>query len=111
MNTTNLVIKTERLLLIPISMDYCNSIFKEFSEEIAVFMFPQPAKSIGDTENFINDSIEKMRVGSDIQQVITNLATGEFLGCAGLHKINTTIPVLGVWLKKKPTAINMDKKL
>jgi RimJ/RimL family protein N-acetyltransferase len=100
MTTENLTIKTARLLLKPISLEYCDDIFKEFSKDIAVFMFPQPTGNITDTENFINSSIEKMKAGSEAQQVITNAATGEFLGCAGLHHVDTATPELGIWLKK-----------
>ncbi len=100
MNTTNLVIATERLVLRPISLEYCEDIFKEFTDEVVVFMNPSPAKDISETEKFIFDSLEKMKSGSDVQQVIVNLANGEFLGCAGLHHINTSVPVFGVWLKK-----------
>jgi RimJ/RimL family protein N-acetyltransferase len=100
MDTTNLVITTERLVLKPISLEYREDIFKEFTEEIVVFMNPSPAKDISETENFILDSLEKMKKGSDAQQVITHATTGEFLGCAGLHHINTSVPVFGIWLKK-----------
>ncbi len=99
MNTSNLIIKTERLNLIPISLDFCDDIFQEFTKNITTFMFPQPSGKKEDTIIFINNSLNKMKTGKTIQQVIINLESGEFLGCAGLHDINTKTPELGIWVK------------
>lgn len=57
-------------------------------------------KEISETEEFIKNSKDKMVKGQDLQIVILKIETGEFLGCAGIHKINTDTPTLGIWTKK-----------
>jgi len=93
-------IESERLLLVPISMQYKEEIFKEFTKEITTFMHPAPAKNISETEGFIKDSIKGLAEGSNLQLIILTRDSEEFLGCAGLHHINGKTPEMGVWLKK-----------
>lgn len=100
MKAINLTIKTERLLLKPISLKYLNDIFKEFTEEISFFMFSSSPKRISEAEKSIIDSVEKIKINQEAQQVIMNVSTGEFLGCVSLHHIDTSTPAFGVWLKK-----------
>lgn len=96
----NFSIATERLILKPVSMDWKNDIFREFTPEITVYMFPSPAKHISETENFIQISRKNMEEGIEIVLNVFLRETNEFLGCAGLHQINTKHPELGVWIKK-----------
>ncbi|MFA5248881.1 MAG: hypothetical protein WC415_06760 [Patescibacteria group bacterium] len=56
MDTLELAIKTDRLSLVPISLNYCNYIFKEFTKQITVFIFPQPTGKIDDIIMLINKS-------------------------------------------------------
>jgi len=93
-------IKTPRLTLVPISKSDAQSILKEFTEEITTYMYPKPPESIEDVLDFIHYSIETMKVGNNVQLVITNKRNGEFLGCIGLHHIDQKNPELGIWLKK-----------
>lgn len=93
-------IETNRLLLIPISMNYINDIFNEFTDKITIFMYPKSAKDIKETEFFIKKSIKGLKDGSNLQLVILNKKTKEFLGCAGLHNIDCKTPELGIWIKK-----------
>jgi [ribosomal protein S5]-alanine N-acetyltransferase len=100
MNFLQIEIATNRLLLKPIAMQYKSEIFKEFTEEIAVYMVPRPAKEIFETESFIRESLVGLTEGSNIQLVIIKKDTQDFLGCAGIHRVNTKTPELGIWLKK-----------
>ncbi|EKE21399.1 MAG: hypothetical protein ACD_7C00260G0004 [uncultured bacterium] len=93
-------IESERLLLVPISMNYKDEIFKEFSEDITAYMYPASATDISETEEFINNSIKGLSEGSNLQLVILAKDSREFLGNAGLHNIDSKTPELSVWLKK-----------
>ena len=93
-------IESKRLLLVPISMEYKDEIFREFSEDITIFMYPSPAKNISETEEFIKNSLKGLGEGSNLQLVITARNSHEFFGCAGLHHIDSKTPEMGVWLKK-----------
>ena len=56
----NLIIETERLVLVPITMAHAGPIFKEFTPEITALMYPKSPDHISETEKFITESIEKM---------------------------------------------------
>jgi len=63
-------------------------------------MFPKSPKKIQETIEFIEKSIKENQEGSNFQIVVLNKENQEFLGCAGIHNINSKTPELGVWLKK-----------
>lgn len=89
-----------RVKLVPITFDYAKDIFKEFTPEITAFMYTQSSNDISDTEKWVKSAMEKVKNGEDLQTVILNKDTDEFLGCAGLHSINTDTPELGIWTKR-----------
>lgn len=99
-NQLNTIIETERLILKPIALEYAEDIFREFTEEITTFMFPNTPHDISETEEFINDSRNKMESGEEIVVSIFDKLTGEFLGGGGLHHIDRATPELGIWIKK-----------
>ena len=99
MNLLNVEIETNRLLLRPIGLEYKEEIFSEFTEEIATYMYPRPAKTIAETELFIKDSRKELKKAINLQLVILEKDSEEFLGCAGLHDIDKE-PQLGIWLQK-----------
>ena len=76
---TNIEIKTKRLLLKPISMENKEDIFKEFTDEVSVFMIPRPVKNISETESFIETSLRGLENGSDLQLVVLKNKSKEFL--------------------------------
>ena len=102
-------IKTKHLLLVPVSLDYAEEIFREFTPEITTFMYPKPATKIEDSINFITTAIQERQAGTDLNVAIFSNQTGEYLGGAGLHKIHTDTPELGsdqkdsswIWLWKE----------
>ncbi|BAZ86550.1 GNAT family N-acetyltransferase [Dolichospermum compactum] len=93
-------ISTQRLLLKPISMDYKADIFREFTEEVTTYLYSEPSKKLQNTENFINQSLLKIAKGEELVIVILKKDSQEFLGCSGIHKINSKYPRYGIWLKK-----------
>lgn len=97
----SLTIEGERLRLVAISDEFEQDIFKEFTSEITLYMFPSPAEDIEETRSFIVESRRSMQAGNNLQFAILSKEKGEFLGCCGLHgegKVRT--PELGIWLKK-----------
>lgn len=96
----NLKVETERLLLVSISPDYAEDIFKEFTPEITLWMAPSSPNNISETYAFIDGAVLKMREGRDYVVAILNKETGEFLGGGGLHRVNTKTPEIGIWIKK-----------
>ena len=92
-------IETENLALKGISLEYKEDIFREFTPEVTVYMSPKPADTIEETISFIESSIQSNTERKNLQIVITDKNTGEFLGCGGLHHIDTPTPELGIWIK------------
>jgi ribosomal-protein-alanine N-acetyltransferase len=96
----NFKIETERLILVPIDLAYKDDIFREFTLEVARFLVPQPTGDMANTIYFITDSREKTLNNAELQLIALDKATNEFMGCVGLHDIDTKIPELGLWFKK-----------
>lgn len=97
---TTLTIETERLVLKPISPAYIDSIFHEFTPEVATYMYPRPAEKRIETEAFVRVAQEENEDGTSLTLVITERETGEFLGCVGLHRLTESRPEFGIWVKQ-----------
>lgn len=93
-------VETNRLLMVPVSMEYAAQMFSELTDEITKYMSFDTPKSIDETADFVNQSLGKISKGTDLIVVILDKQTREFLGGAGVHNINTRAPELGVWVKK-----------
>ncbi len=100
MNLSETIITTERLILKSINQSFIKDIFDNFTTEITTFMYPQPSGNIEDTKEFVRISMIGLSEGTNLELVILDKATNEFLGCCGLHKLNESEPELGIWLKK-----------
>jgi [ribosomal protein S5]-alanine N-acetyltransferase len=92
-------IETDRLMLVPVSLDHVDDIMRELTEDITKYMAFYPPKSREDEVDYVNGVIEKMKRGSDLVLSILHKETREYLGSVGLHKINTKAPELGIWVK------------
>jgi len=97
MDFNKIRIKTKRLLIKNISLDFKKDIFKSFNKKVSTYLVPQPSNKITDTEKFIKESIENKTV---LELVITDNKSGEFLGCTVINKINTSNPSLRMLLFK-----------
>jgi [ribosomal protein S5]-alanine N-acetyltransferase len=91
---------TERLKVVPLSLEYAQEIFNEFTEEISTFLHPKPPEVFEDTINYIKSQIPKIENGDELPVVILKKDSGEFLGCGGIHKLKSDSPELGIWIKK-----------
>ncbi len=99
MDTSKIIIETERLYIKSITFEYAKEMFEELNDKITTYMYPRPADNIQETENFIRKSIKENVEGSNFQTIIIEKNNLEFLGCAGINKINTKTPELGIWIK------------
>jgi len=99
-NMAAVKIKTDRLLLSPIDYSHTEEMFTQFDKETTRYMFPKPAEKIEETRAFIKTSLEELSNGTALQLMIIIEKTKEFIGCAGIHKINSLKPELGIWIKK-----------
>lgn len=94
-------IEGERVRLVSIAERFAQDIFAEFDSDITTYMFPKPAASLEETKAFIQASLKAFDEANDLQLVILDKTTGEFLGCCGLHGgDDVRNPELGIWLKR-----------
>ena len=88
-----------RINLVTTSTDREEDIFQAFTKEVTTYMFPSPANNLEETHNFITKSREAIVAGHNLQFVILDKATSEFLGCVGLHgEENVRTPDIGCCL-------------
>ncbi len=72
-------IKTSRLKLRPTSPEFAQDMFKEFTDEVTRYMGPSPSKSIDETLKFIEDSLECMKQGNNLQFWFFTLKSGSII--------------------------------
>ena len=90
---------TQRLLLVPISMKFKVDVFNNFNYEVTRFMMPKPAIDISETEAWIKSTIKKYEDKEEIVFAALLKDSHEFIGCMGLHHMDTDTPELGLWTK------------
>lgn len=96
------VIESARLRLTPTAKTDAEDIFRAFTAEVTRYMFPRPAERLEDTLRFIEESRKATEAGANLQLTVSSKATGEFLGCCGLHGHESVrTPELGVWIKRQ----------
>lgn len=100
MNLEKVVLKTSRLKLVPINLDYKLFILNNFTTDITKYMYPQPTGEIKDTIKFISTAMDGLKHGTNLQLVIISKRKKEFIGCVGLHNLLSKQPEIGVWIKK-----------
>ena len=97
----SVIISGVRVKLVPISLEYSEVIFKEFTDEITRYMIPATPATLEEIHAFIQSSMRKMDENTDLTLAILNKHDDEFLGVCGLHgALNPDEPILGIWLKK-----------
>ena len=90
---------TQRLLLVPISLKFAKDVFNNFNYEVTRYMWPKPADDISETEAWIMSSIKKYENKEEIVFAALLKDSNEFIGCMGLHHMDTDTPELGLWTK------------
>lgn len=103
-------IATDNLILKPITMEYKEDIFREFTHAVTVYTYPKPPEKLEDTVRFIEKTMKANQEGKNLQLVVLNKKTKEFLGCAELHNIDTKTPELGIWIKKSAQGNSYGKE-
>ena len=98
-NIKNITIETERLLLVPTTKAYATEIFNEFNEEVTRDMRFAPSKNIEETENNLQEAIQKMNDGVVKDFIGLDKATKKFIWRITLTNIHTLTPIIGLRVK------------
>lgn len=97
----SVVITGDRVRLVPVSPEYSETIFQEFTDEITRYMVPATPANLQEVDDFIQASISNMSEKNELILAIVNNRNDEFLGICGLHgDPDPDEPVVGIWLKK-----------
>lgn len=75
-------------------------IFAAVSPTITRFMSWDPSPSPAAFAEVWRQWLPRMTAGTDLSLVIRLRATDEFLGVAGVHRIGSAEPEVGIWLKE-----------
>ncbi len=97
---TSITFTSERLKFIIVNENYKEDIFKELTDEVAKFLPFIPTHKLEDTQGFIDYSLNQLKLEKDITLIATDINTGEFIGCCGIHDICNESISLGIWLKE-----------
>lgn len=92
-------IETSRLILIPVSEDHIEEIFKYFNKQVTTYMIASEAKDIDETCEVVQKFIKQRKNNTDYVYAITLKASNEFIGLVGVHNLQEEIPKLGIWTK------------
>lgn len=93
-------LETKHLILTPIQVSDAEAIFYFFNERITTYMYPAPAKTIDDTLAFIHGSIKLREEQKEIVWVGRLKYDDTFVGCFGLHHMDSRTPELGLWIQE-----------
>lgn len=96
----NITLHTKNLVLKPIQLSDAEAIFHFFTPKVTTYMYPAPARTIQDTLDFIHTAIKLREEDKEIVWVARLQVDETFVGCMGLHHINTRTPELGVWIQE-----------
>jgi ribosomal-protein-alanine N-acetyltransferase len=97
----NIEIVANRIVLRPVSMEYKEPICREFTTEVTKYMPFTPSGDITVTEDFIRNSRQELLDQTNLELcILLKNNDHEFIGCCGLHCINTRAIEIGLWLKK-----------
>lgn len=101
LNLDEVEINSARLILRPVSGEFAEPIFADFTPEIARFLIARSPTQLSETAGYIAEAVENRRQGTDLSLVILHRETHEFLGGCGLHnRKSSREPELGIWIKK-----------
>ena len=93
------LLKTERLMIQPYSNSYLEQYFKEFTDEIVKYQYPDSYCNMNKANEVMAKFAADMEKGKMLELVILT-HDGEFLGSMEAFDITGKTPELGLWLKK-----------
>ncbi|AMC93595.1 hypothetical protein AOC36_06230 [Erysipelothrix larvae] len=91
---------SDRLILRPINSGDAQNVLEHFSDDIAIYMFPTPSRSLEEASAFVEATLKNMHLNRELVYAITLRESNAFIGLAGLHGLESQTPELGVWTIK-----------
>jgi RimJ/RimL family protein N-acetyltransferase len=83
--------------VVPFDMKYLEDYYKNFTEEIAKYQWPDPFENLDAARNLLQDFLDEMEKEETlIFAVIDN--DDRFVGSVEMHGLSEDCPELGVWI-------------
>lgn len=95
---TNFTLKTARLVIQPFSNSYLESYYKEFTNEITKYQYPDSFSDIETADKVLSGFVADMEQGNMLELVILT-QDGAFLGSMEVFGLREETPEIGLWLK------------
>ena len=89
---------TERLILQPFRDVFLEAYFREFTEEITRYQYPDVFPSLEAANEVLSGFVQEMEQGNMLELVVL-AKNGEFLGSMEVFGIREKTPEIGLWLK------------
>ncbi|WP_436658059.1 GNAT family N-acetyltransferase [Paraburkholderia xenovorans] len=93
-------IESERLSIRPFSADDADVTFRCITPSLTRFMSWNPPASREDFDRIWQGWLLTISDGTDFVFAIRQREDGSFLGLVGLHRVRSTTPELGIWIRE-----------
>ncbi len=100
MDLSQITIETERLRLVPGTVDFAEKIFLEYRDPVIQYMNYGPPESLEILRDRMKHRETEMKEGIQLFMAVLLKESGEFLGCMALEDLKEENPEMGGWLKK-----------
>ncbi len=94
-------LETSRLLLVPIDLRFEKDVYTNFTSDITSYMLPDTPQKLEDTKRFIQSSMQSRIDKKEFVYAICHKEDQRFIGCCGLHALQSDLPELGIWICKE----------
>lgn len=94
-----LKLMTDRLMIKPFTYDYLEEYYKEFTDEITKYQYPDSFHDIKEAKALVSEFVEEMENGNMLELVILT-HDGEFIGSMEAFGMKEKAPEVGLWLKE-----------
>ena len=94
----NFILQTERLRIVPFDEAYLEDYYREFTEEVTRYQFPDPFADREAARALVGAFCALMREGEMLELLMLS-HEGEFIGSLEVHGLKEEIPELGLWIK------------
>lgn len=94
-----LELRTERLVIQPFREDFLEDYYREFTDEITRYQYPDPFPDRKAAKDLVSVFVADMERGDMLELVILT-PRGEFLGSMEAFGLKEEAPEVGLWLKR-----------
>jgi RimJ/RimL family protein N-acetyltransferase len=100
LQSTEIQIESTQLLIKTFSDNDADAAFSCITQSLTRYMAWEPPASRHDFDGIWRSWMTSINDGSDYVFAVRQRADGSFLGLAGLHRVHTGSPELGIWIRE-----------